>query len=68
MIQRSSGVNHAMIRYLAESTGEDRWLQYDRRKLPRPHKGTTLRRVLDITYKQIRETEAKKDEQTRKSS
>jgi hypothetical protein len=39
----------------------------DRRKLHRPHKGTKLRRVLDITYQQIRKTEAAKNEQTRKS-
>lgn len=39
----------------------------ERRKTPRPKQGTTLRRVLDITYKQIRKTEAER-EQTRKSS
>ncbi len=30
------------------------------RKLPRPKEGTTLRRVLDITYTQIRKMEAEK--------
>lgn len=36
----------------------------ERRKIPRPHKGTTLRRILDITHEQIRKTEATKQEST----
>ncbi len=38
----------------------------ERRKIPRPKKGSTMRRILDITFTQIRKTEAKKNEQTRK--
>lgn len=34
----------------------------ERRQLPRPKPGTKLRRILDITFEQIRKTEAKKDE------
>jgi hypothetical protein len=34
----------------------------ERRKLPRPYKGTTLRRILDITFKQIRKTEKERKE------
>jgi hypothetical protein len=42
--------------------------QVERRKISRPYKGTTLRRVLDITYEQIRKTEALKNEQTCKNN
>jgi hypothetical protein len=39
----------------------------ERRQLPRPKPGTQLRRILDITFEQIRKTKEKKNEQTRKS-
>lgn len=40
----------------------------ERRKTPRPRPGSKMRRILDITYTQIRKTEAVKNEQpTRKS-
>lgn len=34
----------------------------ERRKIPRPYKGTKLRLILDITHEQIRKTEAAKKE------
>lgn len=40
----------------------------ERRQLPRPNLGSTMRRIYDITFTQIRKTEAKQNEQTRKSS
>lgn len=40
----------------------------DRRQIPRPKKDSMMRRILDITFKQLRKTEDRKNEQNRKGN